>query len=396
VGETNTRGKNVRANPLVEHRELTLDTLFWISAGFVVYTYAIYPLIIIIWGGLFPRRADKRYAAVPLSVVVAAKNEEINIKTRIENLLAQDYPDDSVEIIVVSDGSTDRTVELARGFVEQGVKVIELPEPVGKSGALNAGVAAATNDIVVFADARQRFGENVFAELTSRFADERVGAVSGELIIERGVSSEVHEGVGIYWRYEKLIRRMESRANSVVGATGSIYAIRRRLFTRLEEHTLLDDFLVPMRIVLQGFRVLFMRSARAYDIVSTTSSREFERKVRTLAGNFQAVAMEPQLLNPLRNRVFFQFVSHKLARLVVPYFCVIALVASAFSATPVLRVVFLLQLVFYAAGLLTLTRVGKAGAGALFRVSWTFIVLNAAAVAGLWVFLTRRSHTVWK
>ncbi|MCK4773812.1 MAG: glycosyltransferase, partial [Candidatus Krumholzibacteria bacterium] len=182
-----------------------METWFYLSAGFIVYTYLLYPLIMVLWGTLLPRRVDKRYETLPLSVVLAVKNEEINIKIRIENLLSQDYSQDLVEIIVVSDGSTDHTVELARSFENSGVKVIELPEPVGKSGALNAGVSAATNDIVVFADARQRFGDNVFAELTAMFADERVGAVSGELVIEPGAGSGVHEGVGIYWRYEKLI-----------------------------------------------------------------------------------------------------------------------------------------------------------------------------------------------
>jgi cellulose synthase/poly-beta-1,6-N-acetylglucosamine synthase-like glycosyltransferase len=373
-----------------------LDAWFYISAGFVLYTYALYPLIILGWGTLFPKRVHKRYEGLPISVVVAAKNEEINIKTRIENLISQDYDAAKVEIIVVSDGSTDRTVELARGFEDQGVRVVELPEPVGKSGALNAGVAAAKHDIVVFADARQRFGDNVFAELSSMFADEWVGAVSGELIIEPGVGSEVHEGVGMYWRYEKLIRRMESQVDSTVGATGSIYAIRRRLYERLEEHTLLDDFMVPMRIVLQGFRVVFVRSARAYDIASATSAQEFTRKVRTLAGNFQAVAMEKRLLHPLRNRIFFQFVSHKLLRLAVPYFCVVALFTSAVYGTPILRLFFLIQLVFYGVGLLNLTPAGKTRLGALLRVSWTFIVLNAAAVAGLWVFATRRDRAIWK
>jgi biofilm PGA synthesis N-glycosyltransferase PgaC len=373
-----------------------VDTWFYASAGFIFYTYVLYPLIIVVWGSLLPKRVEKRYEALPVSVVLAAKNEEINIRTRIENFLSQDYPPELIEVVVVSDGSTDRTVELARQFDDERVKTIEIPEPVGKAGALNAGIAEASHDIVVFADARQRFGENVFAELVAMFGDDKVGAVSGELIIESGIGSEVEEGVGMYWRYEKLIRRMESEVNSTVGATGSIYAIRKRLYVPLEENTLLDDFLVPMRIVLQGFRVIFVRSARAYDITSATTAQEFARKVRTLAGNFQAVAFEPRLLNPIRNRVFWQFLSHKLARLAVPYFCVLALLTSALSHTPALRALFLLQVVFYAAGLLNLTAVGKSKLGALTRISWTFIVLNAAAVMGLWVFVTGRHRTVWK
>jgi len=372
-----------------------VDLWFYVSVGVVLYTYVAYPIIIVLWGTILPKRVEKRYESPPLSVVLAVKNEEINIRARVENLLSQDYPEDLVEIIVVSNGSTDRTVELARQFDEERVKVIDVP-PVGKAGALNIGVAAATHDIVVFADARQKFGENVFAELMAMLADGRVGAVSGELIIEQGAGSDVHEGVGMYWHYEKLIRRMESAADSVVGATGSIYAIRRPLYVPLEERTLLDDFLIPMRIVLQGFRVVFARSARAHDIASSTTAQEFARKVRTLAGNYQAVAMERRLLDPTRNRVFFQFVSHKLMRLVVPYFCLAALATSAFSSTPLLRVAFWLQVVFYGLGLLSLTPLGKSKLGALTRVSWTFVVLNAAAVMGLWVFVSGRDRSVWK
>lgn len=373
-----------------------MDIWFYIAVGFILYTYAVYPLIIVVWGTLFPKRVEKRYQQVPLSVVLAVKNEEINVRARLENLLSQDYPPELVEVVVVSDGSTDHTVELARQFEDDRVKVIELAEPVGKSGALNAGIDGASHDIVVFADARQRFGDNVFAELVAMFADERVGAVSGELVIEPGVNSEVQEGVGLYWRYEKLIRRMESETQSVVGATGSIYAIRKRLYVPLAAHTLLDDFMVPMRIVLQGFRSIFVRSARAYDITSSTTTEEFARKVRTLAGNFQAVAMEKRLLNPLRNKVFLQFLSHKLFRLLVPYFCLLALASSAVSQTPVLRVLFVLQVAFYAVGFLHGTSLAKSKLGAIIRVSWTFMVLNAAAVMGLWVFATGRDRTIWK
>ena len=297
---------------------------------------------------------------------------------------------------MVSDASTDRTVELARRFESDQVKVLELARSAGKSGALNAGVAAAANDVIVFADARQRFGDNVFAELTAVLADERVGGVSGELVIEPRGGSEVGEGVGLYWRYEKLIRRMESASGSVVGATGSIYAIRKRLYVPLPEHTLLDDFVVPMRIVLRGYRVVFERSARAYDISSATAAQEFARKVRTLAGNFQAVAIEKRLLDPFRNPVFFQFISHKLARLVVPYFCIAALASSGLTAGAFFRTLFALQLVFYCLGLLNLTVIGRTWIGVFTRVSWTFIVLNAAAVAGFWVFVTGRYRTVWR
>jgi glycosyltransferase involved in cell wall biosynthesis len=186
-------------------------------------------------------------------------------------------------MVIIDDGSTDRTAELARLFANRGVTVIECSSALGKAAALNIGVASASHGIVVFADARQRFSSNAVAELVSVFHDETVGAVSGELILVSGADAgEVHDGVGLYWRYEKLIRRSESAVASVVGATGSIYAVRKRLYTPLEPHTLLDDFLVPMRIVLAGIACLHSRRAPS-TLVPTAA--EFSRKVRTLAGN---------------------------------------------------------------------------------------------------------------
>ncbi|HEX5131203.1 MAG TPA: glycosyltransferase family 2 protein [Candidatus Krumholzibacteria bacterium] len=374
-----------------------MKILFFASIAVVLYAYFFYPAIIIVWASLFPRRVEKRYRQVPVSVVIAARDEEANITARIENLLAQEYPLALLEIIVVSDGSTDRTAELARLFTGQGVKLIECSAPVGKAAALNIGVASATHEIIVFGDARQRFSPNAIAELVAAFHDDHVGAVSGELVLLPGDRiGEVHEGVGLYWRYEKLIRRSESAVASVVGATGSIYAVRRKLFVPLAPHTLLDDFLVPMRIVLAGHRVIFVRAARAFDFTSSSSAREFSRKVRTLAGNFQAIMLEPRLLSARDNPVLFQFISHKVMRLLVPYFCIAAWVTSAFLPGPFFAAAFALQTLFYTLGILNLTPLRGARGAGMFRIPWTFIVLNAAAVMGLWVFLTRQEHLVWR
>lgn len=373
-----------------------MKALFFISISVIAYTYLVYPLIISLWGTVARRTVRKKYAPVPLSVVLAARNEENKIRDRIANLLEQEYPAELVEIIVVSDGSTDRTAEIASAHPDGRVRVIDTGPPAGKAAAINAGVAAASNGIIVFADARQMFSPNVFAELTSLFHDPDVGAVSGELVFSPRGGGEVHEGIGLYWRYEKLIRRKESDVDSVVGASGSIYAVRRELFAPLPPDTILDDFLLPMRIVLQGYRVVFTRDARAYDQVSETASQEFSRKVRTLAGNFQAIRFEKALLNPLKNRLFFQMASHKLARLAVPYFCVLALVSNAALTGTPFRVLLAAQLAFYASILLRFTGLDRTPAGGPIRIAWTFVVLNAAAVAGMWIFLTGRERALWK
>ncbi|UCH84618.1 MAG: glycosyltransferase family 2 protein, partial [Candidatus Latescibacterota bacterium] len=352
-----------------------MEALFALSVGIILYTYVIYPLIIVVWGTVAPKPVKSGPMELPVSVVVAVRNGEHQVRERIDNLLAQDYPQEHIEVIVVSNGSTDRTVEEARSVTDPRVRVIEIEESVGKSQAINVGVRAATHDIVVFADVRQQFDRNAISELTAAFYDANVGAVSGELVIQRSADSDVAEGVGLYWEYEKLIRRKEGAVGSVVGATGSIYAIRKHLFTPLVPQTILDDFIVPMRVVLAGQRVVFSSTAIARDWASDTSAHEFARKVRTLAGNFQAFALEKNLLLPWKNPVFFQMLSHKIARLIVPYCLILAFFSNLFLQGEFFDFTLLLQVFFYLLVALRFTPVADSPLGGIIRVAWTFIVL---------------------
>lgn len=331
-----------------------MEFLFWASIVFVWYVYAGYPLLISVWAALAARPVRKPPSAhyqPTVSVVIAARNEARRLAARIDNLLEQDYPS-PLEIIVVSDGSTDGTADTVASFGKR-VRLIELPRG-GKPLALNAGVAAARGEVVVFADARQRFAPNAVTALLSNFGDPTVGAATGELVLdcEAGVSagdSSVAEGVGLYWKYEKALRRHESRVWSTLGATGAIYAIRRELWRPLPPETLLDDVLAPMRIVLDGKRVVFEDRARAFDRVSATGADESRRKIRTLAGNYQIVALEPRLLIPLVNPVWLQYVSHKLGRLLAPWALLAILASSAALASRgwPYALALLVQLCFY-------------------------------------------------
>jgi cellulose synthase/poly-beta-1,6-N-acetylglucosamine synthase-like glycosyltransferase len=218
--------------------------------------------------------------------------------------------------------------------------------------ALNAGVAAARGDILVFADARQQFSPGTLTALVSNFADPGVGGVTGELILdcESGSSaSTIGEGVGAYWKYEKLLRRKESLVRSTLGATGAIWALRRSLWRPLPPDTLLDDVLAPMRAVLEGWRIVFEEDAIAYDRAAPDAAAEARRKRRTLAGNYQILAQEPRLLVPFANPVWLQYVSHKVGRLLVPWALVGTLVSSAALATSGAIYAFALaaQAVFY-------------------------------------------------
>jgi cellulose synthase/poly-beta-1,6-N-acetylglucosamine synthase-like glycosyltransferase len=315
-----------------------MAAIFWASAFIIVYVYLGYPLLLAMRSAAAPRpvrRAAPGADWLPsVSIVLAVHNEARRLPGRLVNLLEQDYPA-PLDIIVVSDGSTDDPRRAIEPFAGR-VRLMEVPRG-GKAAALNAGVAEARGEIVVFADARQRFAPDAVRQLVSSFADPRVGAASGELVLDSeavpgSAQSTVGEGVGLYWQYEKWLRRQESRLDSTLGATGAIYAIRRALWRPLPPETLLDDVLTPMRVVLGGKRVVFNERAQAFDCAAADSAAEVRRKTRTLAGNYQILALEPRLALPFANRVWWQYVSHKLGRLVVPWALIAALVSAAVLA----------------------------------------------------------------
>jgi len=290
-----------------------------------------------------------------VTIVIAARNEAERLAARIDNLLALDYPADLRQIVVVSDGSTDHTQTVLARYAGA-VDVVEVPAG-GKASALNAGVARATGEILVFADARQMFAPDAVSALVAPFTDPAIGGVTGELLLDceasevaerrarterrrapgdrrttargsdrrtsadrRGrIASTIADGVGLYWRYEKHLRRLESRVGSTLGATGAIYALRRSLYRPLPPDTILDDVLTPMRAVLAGYRVVFSEDAFAFDRAALDADAEQRRKIRTLAGNVQILGLEPRLLVPIVNPVWVQYLSHKLGRLLVPY-----------------------------------------------------------------------------
>lgn len=369
--------------------------VFWVSVGVILYTYIGYPLCLAFLRRWFYRPVNKGPCQPQVSVVLAARNEAENIKGRLENLLAQDYPADKLEIVVVSDGSQDATAELALRHGGERLKMIAFEESGGKAAALNAGVLQTSGEIVIFCDARQRFEPGVVRELAANFHDPQIGAVSGELLLAQSGSSVIREELGAYWRYETWIRRAESATGSVIGATGAIYAIRRALFHPLPAGSILDDVIIPMHVVLQGRRTIFDDSARAHDIVSKDLSQEWVRKVRTLAGNWQLLRLFPELLFPWRNPCCWRFVSHKVMRLLVPAALGLMLVAGALLEGPFYQAATMLQLFFYALAL-TGAAVPASRSNRIVKLSYFFLVMNAVPVAGFWCWLSGRSASVWR
>ena len=378
-----------------------IKSLFWISIVAIFYTYIGYPVVVWLLGRLRNLKVSKSAVTPRVSVVIACHNEANNIEARIKNLLESDYPARLLEIVIISDGSTDFTADIARRYVSNRVHVFAYTEQRGKATALNVGAEIASGEIIIFADARQWFEPDAIKELASNFADARVGAVSGELLLDGGANAAVGEGFGLYWKYEKWIRKSESRFNSVIGATGAVYAIRRKLWQPLPQETILDDVYTPMQIALAGSRIVFDEKARAHDRANDSASREFSRKVRTLTGNYQLCQLMPRLLLPT-NALLFQFYSHKLMRLAAPIFFLILLAANLVivtlpsSATNTLfyEASLTAQMIFYASVLAGGYLLKHKRKVRLLNFAYVFSVMNAAALVGLIYFILGK-RDVW-
>ncbi len=379
------------------------ETLFWVALLVVAGTYVGYPAVLAVWARLAPRPVRRAPVVPAVTVVVAVRDEGRLIEARLADLLASDYPPDRLDVVVVSDGSRDDTVARACAVAaaHPRVRVVRLPEPLGKAAALNAGVAEARGEIVVFADARQRFAPDAIRRLVENFADPTVGVVSGRLVLLDAAGTLVAAGLGLYWRHELWLRARESEVGSMLGATGAIYAIRRRLYQPIPAETILDDVLIPMQAVLAGSRAVLDPRAVAYDLVAASASQEFARKVRTLFGNYQLVALCPALLSPRANPVFGRFVVHKLARLAVPLHLVLLAGASLVLHSGVYAWAAVLQALAYAAAVAGAVRARRAGAltrrhllGRLTSAAYVFVLLNWAAWVALVRFL-RGDQRVW-
>lgn len=365
--------------------------LFWLALGLVAYTYVGYLgwlRLRVLWCS----RPVRHGSHTPfVSIVMVVRNEEQILETKLQNLFGLDYPADRCQIIVVSDGSSDRTEEILRSYGNDArMHMVLNQEARGKACGLNDAMALARGEIVVFTDARQTVEAGAVRLLAENFADPEVGCASGELVLGDPIEGESGRSLGLYWRLEKQVRKLEASSGSVVGATGALYAMRRELVTPVPQGTILDDVYLPMQVVRQGKRVILDTRARAWDKPNLGMAREFSRKVRTLSGNYQLLQLQPWLLsnsNPIR----FEFISHKLLRLIIPLALAVLLLASFHLRGPLYQVALVGQLVFYSLSLLALASLLKRGhLAGIPAAAATFLVLNGAALVALVNFVTGR------
>lgn len=380
---------------------LILELVFWLSLLALVFTYLGYPALMAALARLRPRPVLARAQTPRVDVLLVVHNAGGLIEDKLRNLLALDYPADRLRITVVCDGCDDATEGAARRIASEGsgdrIRVLAQPQRRGKSACIGGALASLDADIVLFTDVRQRIDGGAVRALAAAFADELVGAASGELVLES--AQGYGHGIDAYWRYEKAIRRVESASGSLVGVTGALYAARRSAIGEVPSGIVLDDMWIPLRIAEAGYRVVFVPQALAYDRAAADPATEETRKRRTLSGNYQLLHRWPQLAVPGAHPLAWRLWGHKWLRLLAPWLLLAALLSNAALAATAGRfylIVFMLQLLAYALALLGRGVPALARAWLPARLAAAFLSLNASALLGLADYLRNPNSHLWR
>ena len=363
--------------------------------GVVVYVYAGYPALIALLGTLRPRPIRKDDSTPGVTVIIPAYNEAAHIGATIENKLAQNYPSDKLQIIVVSDCSDDGTDEIVAKYESEGVTLIRQEERRGKTAALNLAVPEARGEILVFSDANSMYDENAVRALVANFADPQVGYVTGKMVYVTTVGSSVSEGCGGYMKYENAVRRMETKIGSIVGVDGGVDAARAELYREIEPSQL-PDFVLPLNVVESGYRVVYEPEAVLREDALSAADDEYRMRVRVSLRAFRALWHKRALFNIFRFGLFSaQLFSHKLLRYLVG-----PVMAAIFTLTFLVDAdwqpwFLAAQVVFYAmAGVgYLLNRAGRE-TGA-FNYPFYFVLINLAAFAALLGFVRGKRQATW-
>lgn len=379
--------------------DLTVVT-FWLAVAFLFYIYAGFPLLVGAVGLWLRRHVDKSPITPPISLIIAAYNEEDTIAERLDNALALDYPADRLQIIVASDGSSDATGRIVSGYTPRGVMLLSLPR-AGKIHALTAAVRHATGDVLVFSDANTMCEPRALRALAANFADASVGGVAGHTTYRLHSTTESSSrGEHLYWRYDTWLKTLESLTGSTVSAHGGLYAVRRNLFSPGTDTAVTDDFAISTGVIAAGYRLVFEPAALASEFAVSQAQREFRRRVRLMTRGFRGVVMRRELLNPRRSG-FYSVVlfSHKVARRLAPVALIALAIASAilWSRSPFYLAAAIAQALFYLLAIAGfLLRRWRIGALKPAYVPFYFCLANAASAVALFELLRGRRIELWQ
>lgn len=374
------------------------QTVFWVAAILLAYVYAGYPLLAWLMSVLFPRPIRQGTIEPKVTVLITAFNEEAAIREKLENTLKINYPVDKIEILVASDGSTDATDAVANEFAGRGVRLFRQEGRVGKTATQNAAVDQSMGDIILFSDATTAFGPDILRTLLPPFADGTVGCVAGRLVYVDDANTVIGRGARSYWSYETILKTAESRACSLIGASGCLYAVRKSAYTPLYPEAC-SDFLICTSIYRRGLRSVFAPDAVCFEQTNRSTATEMRMRVRVIAQTFTDLWRNRDMLNPLESGFFaIELISHKLLRYAVPVILLALLASSALLATSsnFFAAILIMQLAFYA----------MATAGWLLELNGRslrvlamplyFVLANLASVVAFYKFLRGENYAHWE
>lgn len=372
-----------------------MRTLCWFSLGTLGYIYFGYPILVTLLARFFGREPKKAAITPRVSLLIPAYNEEAHLEERLRKSLLLDYPKESLEIVVASDGSTDRTNAIAASFQDKGIRLIAMPANVGKSPMLTRVIPLLRGEIIVMSDASTELEPSALRNLIQSFADPQVGCVCGLYRLKDAPSDLRSEGEGLYWKYETFIKQQESRLHSILGAHGAFYAIRKELFRPLGPGSINDDYLIAMRIVEQGFRSVYEPSAVAWERQPSSVEGEFARRRRIAAGNCQQMVELKHLLNPIRGWIAFTFFSHKVLRTLAPILMILLFATSVQLPGKKAALLVWAQVLFYGSAFFGFfcQRGGKAVKPLM--VPLYFCMGNLAMLAGIWAYCFNKRGIDW-
>lgn len=375
--------------------------LFWVSLFMIVYAYPGYPVLLWLLAK-FANRPTSRGAVgqenkLPtVTLLVSAYNEETVIGEKIHNALSLDYPRELLEVVVVSDGSSDRTTSVVSSFADRGVVLRHYEGRIGKTACLNRAIPVATGEIIVFSDANSTYERGVLKALVHPFQDSRIGFVTGWTQYGSSRDKTALSSLGLYSRLELITKELESRIGSCIGADGAIFAIRKALYRPLQDYDI-NDFVIPLTINAQGYRGVLEKKAICYENDAGGTKGEFFRQVRITNRTLRAINNHRQLLNPLKfGFLAFAIFSHKLCKFIVPYFLMVLLATNFFLAQEKNYLIVLMsQLLFYGCASMN-NFLPKSGFLTRFsEAAKAFVMVNAAILLAWVKFFQGETYTTW-
>lgn len=378
-----------------------METIFWLSTLLVAYSYVVYPILLTLLVKLFGQKKvcidiSSKSEWPDVAIIIAAFNEEQDIKQRVENLLSQDYPADKITYYIGSDGSTDKTNEILEQFTDTRLQAHIFKANRGKASVLNDLVKLAKQPILVFSDANTHFEPDAIKRLVAHFDDKYVGAVCGELNLFNPGDNDNQDST--YWLYEQFLKEKEGQLDALLGANGAIYAIRTHLYTPIPDNTVVDDFLIVMNVAKQKYKITYDKAALAHEEIAPSIAEEGKRRIRIGTGNYQAFTRLYWALNPFIGWRFFSYVSHKALRWFTPHFMIVAFISNIILIGNMFyNAVFLMQVVGYSLAFWG-QKVSKQGRQipASIALLTFFVSMNYALLQGFYRFAFKNTKGTWQ